>query len=171
MSTLSKKIKRNREFNVFFNENFTFGDDSRVLKAAVIQLFVSSNISNCTMNQARTLLENILGVKEIDDVKHYTGVIAIKPNDLCYYYEERDEFKKFIKRDFVKDTTAPPILKSKMIEYFRFFAIGDGIRVALSKVEKELDKHIDSQIIDTQKYYVGYKYIEDQQSEIEDIDL
>lgn len=111
------------------------------------------------MNQAQTMLENILVVKEIYGVKHYTGVLAIDPAHLFYYCNEKDIFEIFIERYFIKDTTADPILKSNMIEYFRYYARGEGIKKQPnSKVEKELDKLVDSQIIDNQKYYIGYIY-------------
>jgi hypothetical protein len=171
MSTLSKKIKRNRDFNVFFNENFEFGDDFHSLEAGVIQIFVSSSINNCTMNQARALLENILDVKEIDGVNHYTGILATEPDVLQYYYGGRDEFKDFINKNFFKNDAAEPIPKSTMIMYFRFYAIADGIRCALSKVEKELDKLIETAVIDGKKYYKGYSYIREEVREESDIDL
>jgi putative DNA primase/helicase len=83
------------------------------------------------------------------------------------YNKEVNVFMNFIEKNFVKDPQAEPILKSKMIEYFRFFAIGDGIRFALSRVEKELDKFVEFELIGNLKYYKGYRYLPNEEQEAE----
>lgn len=83
------------------------------------------------------------------------------------YNKEVNVFMNFIEKNFAKDESAEPILKSKMIEYFRFFAIGDGIRFALSRVEKELDKCVEFEIVGNLKYYKGYRYLPSEEQDAE----
>jgi P4 family phage/plasmid primase-like protien len=75
------------------------------------------------------------------------------------YNKEVNMFMNFIDKNFSKEENVAPIAKAKMLDYFRSFAIAEGIRCAQSKVEKELDRFIPFEIIGDAKYYTGYRYI------------
>jgi hypothetical protein len=155
----SKKVRIFQEFIILFTNNFVFTDIPYSVEADVIQNFISSRIAGCSIKQAEKMLNEVL-------IRHDNGIdyigISVKSTEWLYYIKcgEAYKFKNFIERDFVKDTTATPISKTKMLSYFNHFVSNKCLKKQpKSKIEKELDKLVESEIIEEEKCYIGYKYI------------
>jgi hypothetical protein len=105
------------------------------------------------------LLEKEDNLEMFDNIIDDLDDIIIRLEHFIVMSSPRNIVNHFINKNFIKLDDSVLISKSLMLDYFRSFAIGEGIKLPGSKVEKQLDRFIKFKIIDKTKYYIGYKYI------------